>query len=257
MAPNPQTKAKDLLDFLLPHIESGDFLDDITFRIKLKEAGSIPKEADRLALTGFAYGAAGKTEEAVGYLKKSAAYGNEEDAENYLSYLAHTGFDDLMLEESVRLAQYNFSHSRNINVFARNATYAAGNAELALSFGKKVVAMTETGKAKEMEERIMNAQHDALTSFIKSSQLDTTQMKSLTDLFNDVARSRCIRVLTNKYLVDVEGTPVIISKVDCADPDVLSDMDIDLATRLAASPELQGKDLTGWFSHCDNGAKAA
>lgn len=245
MALAPQKWLNEKLESLIFHIRNRMQLDEFTLRMIVSKASKVHDEPKRLTLLGLAYGAAGQHEKAVGYFQQGVKYSGETVARNYLSYLSHTGQYFLYRDESIRLAKEKISYP--IFVRARNAAYADGDAELSLFFARKAMTMVGDMDKKELIECHVSKKNEMLNRFAEVVRMSTAEMKYLTRTIVGVAKKRDILAVSQEYYTGNDGDAAVIVDVICDDPDLLAEMDIEVATVLVIDEQLAGKSVTAWF----------
>ncbi|EPU7897970.1 hypothetical protein [Klebsiella variicola] len=246
MTPVLQKQLDDLLAVLTQHIDSGVNLDPFTLRGIVDKAEKIPDEAIKLMTLGLAYGAAGKHTEATDFFKEAVKHGGSDiAARNYLSYLSHTGQYVQYREEAVRLARIFTSFPLYIR--ARNAAYADGDGELSLFFARSAFSMMGDEQRRESMERDVKKKDAELNLFIETTALETAQITALTREVVDVARQFKVLAVSHDYYSNSDGDAAIICDILCLDEDVISDMDLEIATRLAMNDIFADKNITAWF----------
>lgn len=241
----PASKINETLEMLASFIDDKRELDAFSFRRHVSDAEKIDDEPLRLMLLALAHGAAKKHYDAINFFQEAVAYRDEIISRNYLSYLSHTGEYELYRHEAVRLARE--ITSLPLSIRARNAAYADGDGELSLFFARKAISMTGDDHQREAMESEVNERHSALTAFINATHLSTEEISVLTRTIVNVAKKHDVLAVSHEYLSGLDGDAAIMCDVLCKDDDVLSDMDIDIATELAMIPLFADKNLTAWY----------
>ncbi|MBL6345315.1 hypothetical protein JNB34_02180 [Escherichia coli] len=239
------SKLNETLEMLTSRIDEGQQLDAFTLKRVVSEAGKIPDEPVKLMVLALAYGAAHQHVEAVGFFQEAVAYRDETVARNYLSYLSHTGQYELYREEAVRLAREITSLALCIR--ARNAAYADGDGELSLFFARKALSMIGSESDRESMESDIMEKKRALDTFISVTDLSTNEINLLSRTITNVAKNYGVLAISHDYVTSPDGDAGIVCDVLCEDADMLSDMDIDVATEIAMNEIFAGKNVTAWF----------
>ncbi|MEN4198923.1 hypothetical protein [Serratia marcescens] len=245
MALAPSKWINELQDMLAHHIDSGQELDVFSYRKIVSQADKIPDDPLRLMILALASGAAGKNDDALFYFKEGVKYRDDIVARNYLSYLSHTGQYELYREEAVKLAKQMDSFPLFIR--ARNAAYASGDAELSLFFARKAMSMTGDEQVRARMECEIKVRDAMLNDFMRITNLSTEEISTLTMTVAGIARKYGVLAVAHDYYTSDDGDAAIICDVLCLDDDMISDMDIDIATELAVSDTFSDKNITAWF----------
>lgn len=236
----------ETVEILTSHIENGTILDTFTLKRAVATAERIEDDALRLMLLGLAYGASGQKDKAVGYFKAGSECGDDRIVINFLSYLSHTGQYDLYRDEAIRLAR-RYEGSPRVLRLARNASYADGDGELSLYFSRRVLAMLPEGSEKDSMQEDVNLKNAQLAAFIEATDLETSRISELTRMVANVTTKYGVLAVSHDYYTSPDGSAAIICDVICTDSDVISDMDIDIATELAMSDFYVSRNVTAWF----------
>lgn len=231
---------------LTSYIENGVELDLFSLKNAVSFAENQKDDALRLMLLGLAYGAAKQNDKAISFFSAAADCGNDIVVNNYLSYLAHTGQYGLYRDESTRLARLYENNPRVLKL-ARNASYADGDGELSLYFARRVLAMMPDGPEKDVMQGEVDLKNDQLARFIEATDLETAQISELTRMVANLTKEYDIIAISHDYYTSPDGSAAIICDVICEDSDVISDMDIDIATKLAMSEFFVDKNVTAWY----------
>ncbi|CAH6101078.1 hypothetical protein [Citrobacter koseri] len=245
MALAPLNKVNEMLEMLTSHIDERRELDTFTLKRVVTSASKVPDEPTKLMLLALAHGAAFKHEDAVGFFREAVAYRDETVARNYLSYLSHTGQYAMYRKEAVRLAKDITSLS--LFVRARNAAYADGNGELSLFFARKAITMIGDNSERERMELEVSSKSQALDRFLDATGLSTSEMSTLTLSVVAVAKKHEVLAVSHDYYTSADGDAAIICDVICDDDELISDMDIEVATELAMNGLFAEKNVTAWF----------
>ncbi|MEH5098992.1 hypothetical protein PO486_13990 [Atlantibacter hermannii] len=245
MALAPQKDINEMLGVLTHHIDNKIILDDFTLRRFIAKAEKIPDDPIKLMALGLAYGAAGQHQTAIDYFKEAVKYHDDVSARNYLSYLSHTGEYELYREEAIRMAKEIVSLPLYIK--ARNAAYADGDPELTLFFARKVLSVMGDDKERESVELEQRVKEAALKNFIDATNLKTSEISKLTRSIAHVAKKYDVLAVAQDFYTTEDGDAAVICDVLCFDANVISDMDIDVATELAMNETFSDKNITAWF----------
>ncbi|MEI7174761.1 hypothetical protein [Pectobacterium carotovorum] len=247
MIPAKPKGLKEATIQLTSHIENGVELDRFSLRSAVSFAETLEDDALRLMLLGLAYGAAKQNDKAISFFKAAADYGDDDRVViNFLSYLAHTGQCGLYRDESIRLARIYENNPRILRL-ARNASYADGNGELSLYFARRVLAMMPDGSEKDAMQEDVDLNNDQLARFIEATNLETAKISELTRMVANLAANYNVIAVSHDYYTSPDGSAAIICDVICENSDVISDMDIDIATKLATSEFFVDKNVTAWY----------
>lgn len=87
----------------------------------------------------------------------------------------------------------------------------------------------------------------ALDAFISVTDLSTNEISLLSRTIANVAKNYGVLAISHDYVASPEGDAGIVCDVLCEDADMLSDMDIDVATEIAMNEVFAGKNVTAWF----------
>lgn len=231
---------------LTSHIVNGVELDLFSLKKAVSFAEKIKDDALRLMLLGLAYGAAKQNDKAISFFSAAADCGNDIVVNNFLSYLAHTGQYGLYRDESIRLAR-RYENNHRVLTLARNASYADGDGELSLYFARRALAMMPDGPEKDVMQGEVDLKNDQLERFIEATDLETAQISELTRMVANLAAEYDVIAISHDYYTSPDGSAAIICDVTCEDSDVISDMDIDIAIKLAMSEFFVDKNVTAWY----------
>lgn len=235
----------EMLEMITFHIDTRKELDAFSLRRVVASAEKIPDYHVRQMILGLAYGAARQNDVALKLFKEAAESRDDLILRNYLSYLSHTGQHRLYGQESIRLARLTLS--RPLLIRARNASYANGDVELSLFFARKALTMVGDEAQKAKMQREVDMKNAALNEFITASQLSTEEITRLNEEIVEVANRHEILAVAHEFLTGTDGEAAVVCDVICKDEDILSDMDIEIATHLAMSDIFSNKNITAWF----------
>ncbi|EDQ2625861.1 hypothetical protein ZG05_004389 [Salmonella enterica subsp. enterica] len=245
MALAPLNKLNETLDMLTSYIDEGSKLDDFTLKRVVSSISAIPDEPTKLMVLALAYGAAHRHGDAITFFREAVEFRDETVARNYLSYLSHTGQYELYREEAVRLAR--IIPSLSLCLRARNAAYADGDGELSLFFARKAMAMLGNDSERQSMESDVMEKNQALNTFLRATQLSTNEISVLTRTVANVAKKYNVLAISNDYYTSLDGDAGVVCDVLCDDEDIISDMDIEVATELAMNEVFAVKNVTAWF----------
>ncbi|QHP58533.1 hypothetical protein [Pectobacterium carotovorum] len=231
------------------YLDNGITLDRFTLRNLMGEIKNIPNIPEKLMVTALAHGAAGSHKEAVSNFKCATKYKDELVAINYLAYLAIAGDYELYLIESVRLAREIISMELYAN--ARNATYMDGDSEISSFFAQKAILMMSGNDRKEMEDEVRKRMQK-LNSFAEVTKFSKKDISKLSNIVFGIAKKYSVNMFSCEFYTDFDGAEAaVIGDVICMDSDILSSMDIDVATEIAIDPLFSDKPITAWFRGAD------
>ncbi|QDX29565.1 hypothetical protein [Dickeya poaceiphila] len=245
MAQTQKKGFRDTTIMLISHIETGSILDAFTLKRVLSDVEKIQDEPTKLMISALAYGAAAQHEKAVSFFKEAASYRDEISAQNYLTYLGHTGHFEDYQNEAVRLGRE--INSFNLCITARNAAYADGDGELTLFFARKAISMiSDDNERNEMQMDVLNKKKQ-LEDFIEVTSLYPSELKSLSLIASTIAKNHNALATSHDYYTSDDGDAAIICNVLCDDAEKLANMDIDIAIALATNDSFASKNLTAWY----------
>lgn len=237
---------KEAITELTLHIENGTQLDPFTLKSKVAFAEKLSDQAMKFMLLGLSYGAAKQNDKAVKFFKIGSEYGDDRVVVNFLTYLSHTGQYDLYRDESIRLVRF-YQNNPRILLLARNASYADGDASLALSFAHRLLTMLPDGPMKDASQEDVEMRDAQLAKFIDATDIEASRIKELTRMVANMTAKYGVIAISHDYYTSPDGSAAIVCDVICDDSDVISDMDIDIATELAMSEYFVDKNVTAWY----------
>jgi len=241
----PQSEATKIHEHLISYIESGEKMDSFTLKGTISKADKISDEPLRLMLIGLAYGAAQEHEKAVIYFQEGISYGNDMVAQNFLSYLSHTGNYEQYRNEAIKLGR--ILNSVPITLLARNAAYSDGDSELSLFFARKALSMIGDEKERKKMEYEVNYKNEKLNKFQNITKLSTNDIKELSRRITEIAKKHNVIAFHQDYYTSQDGDAAVICDVLCTDSEVIAEMDIDVAVEFVTSEILNGKNVTAWY----------
>ena len=103
------------------------------------------------------------------------------------------------------------------------------------------------GPEKDVMKREVDLKNDQLARFIEATDLETAQISELTRMVAYLTAEYDVITISHDYYTSPDGSAAIICDVICEDSDVISDMDIDIATKLAMSELFVDKNVTAWY----------
>lgn len=234
---------QEILATLTSYIDSGQTLDPFSFKKFLTQAERIPDEANKLMVLALAHGAAGSSENAIGYFLQAVEFKDDIIARNFLVYLARTGHLELYNTEAVRLAKAYESYPLSIR--ARNVAYSQGDGQLALFFSRKAISMRPENK--DLLEGESAYRLEKLDKFHDITKMSTLEISELAMMINNIAKNHGVMIISNEFYTSGDNDAAIICDVVCDDPDILSDMDIEVATEIAIDERFSAIPATAWF----------
>ena len=214
----PQKRAIEKLGLVFNHIDNLTKLDRFTFEQMLKDSEYLDDEPTMYMVKALAYGAYQDNQNALKYFDIAMKYGDISVAKNYITYLTKTLQFKLSYKKSIELA--NKYDNQYLTFVARNIAYSFADIKNSSLLTEKLVKLHGNVNLDQYPYLDFSQPLTELEVFMKSSEFYTSSDN------NDFA---------------------VIVSVTTSDPDVLSDMDIEIACALAENNDLSDKNVTAWF----------
>lgn len=243
----PKPIDSELQDELTSFLLSGKELDLFTLKKYLHKAESIDRYDIRHMIIGLAYGAAKKYDKANESFKIALQSNNERVQINYFAYLTNSNQIKKYIEDSYKIiGSISAQIIRMISVPS------------AIFFGDRNAAKIELEKLlKNPPLQNFNYQHiiDQYEYFANNFG-DFMAIANMTDYdfnwFNNQILDVCERLratpLSTQHYVDrSHGEIAFITTVSTRDPEVIANMDFELAMLIAENDSFLERGITGWF----------
>ncbi|MBN5198750.1 hypothetical protein JY494_04420 [Serratia marcescens] len=245
MTPNPQSKSGEIQDTLTDYINRGERIDQFTFIRVMKDIKLLPDTVSVIMCTALAYGADKQFELAKDWFIEGLQYGDVQLARNYLAFLARTSHNELHKKEALRLG-YIFKEP-NILWLASSAAILAGDDERVSEFSERHASLYDGEEAREiLQDGEMSA--SIINRFKSLSGLTSPEIDRISDVMAGIATRYNLGMIGADYYLDECGIDsAYVGMIHGNDPDVISDMNLDLAFALAENELLDGKKATAWF----------
>ncbi|QXO41640.1 hypothetical protein JA116_13305 [Morganella morganii] len=246
MGASPKAKTQEILGLLTSYINTGEKIDQFTFVRLLHEAKRLPDEVHQIVCTALVYGANKESEKAIKIFSDGLELHRSVFlATNYLAFLARTGHNNLHTCESIKLAGI-YDTDRSLQLLAVGSAFLSGN-EVALSrFAERLYKLSNEDQIAGIWE--LSVWSNKIESFRDASGLSPSELTELTQLMGGLATEFNQPIVSADYYIDNHGTDsAYVTHVLHDDPEIISDMNIELAMRLAVSGLMDNKKATAWF----------
>lgn len=246
-APAQPKTIDEVIEILKVSIDSGEPIDPFTYK-KYESIGlNVASYSEKFQFFGFLYGSVRREQEAIDNFRKAASFGNITAARNYLAYLAKTRNYDLYHEEVFRLATE--LPDTTLCIRARNTAYSFGDIDKADFFVNKAIAMTREDSHRESLRKENQEQRELIEKFMGISGLSKEDLLDFNLLVVNLTRKYQVNAISHDFYCGVDGNEAaVICEVVCQDPEILSALDIDIATEIATNSHYCSKNITAWFS---------
>lgn len=233
---------------LFTYIETGAILEPFKVQRAIKDAQKIDDHFTSMMIIGLAHAAGGEHEIAASYLKEASESNRENIYLNYITYLEKTFQYDAHISALKDMAKKN--NHLIVNWVAKNRCLSLAEFSQAEFFLERVLELVDNDKQELKEKYIADFRSEVsnIEKFMSKSVLSEEEIKAAAKIAFEVAREH--NVLFSSHEFDVGGDdecPAFIFNAYSLDSSVLSDMDIELATRLATDTRLADKDFTAWY----------
>lgn len=247
----PEKRAIEKLSIIFNCIDTLTKLDRFTFEQVLKDIEYLEDESDRLMVKALAYGAYQDNENALKYFDIAMKYGDVNVAKNYITYITKTLQYNLSYSESIDIA--NKYDNAYLTFMARNIAYSFADIKNSSLLAEKLVKLHGEADLNEYPYLDFSQPLAELEVFMKSGNISESEARWIIEKANEIATSRKVRCLSSEFYASSDNNDfAIILAVTTNDPDIISDMDIEIACMLAENSAFSDKNITAWFRHNEN-----
>ncbi|MTC24928.1 MULTISPECIES: hypothetical protein [unclassified Providencia] len=243
----PQKRAIEKLNLILNCIDRLEKLDRFTFQQILKDSEFVEDESIMYMIKALAYGAYQDNENALKYFKIALEYENISVAKNYIAYLAKTLQFNLIYQESIDIA--NKYDNQYLAFMARNIAYSFADIKNSSQLAEKLVRLHNTDVNVDKFPYLDFSQPLAeLEDFMKSGDISERDARWIVEKASEVAANRKVRCVSTEFYTSSDKNDfAVILCVTTSDPDIISDMDIEIACALAENSIFSERNITAWF----------
>ncbi|EOX9504191.1 TPA: hypothetical protein MC588_004404 [Citrobacter amalonaticus] len=243
--PQLALKANEISNELVDILANKTELTEMQFYRYIKDIEKLHDNSSEDYLKALANAAYGRKDAAVAFFEESLKQNNSLIAQNYIVYLNDYGTYTEVYEAVERLVDRFYTptmvdHAWETNLFT-------GHIDKAIFYVEKLINMVDEKEADMLKNLAANA--------LKQSRLFKRTTGISDHEFQDIAK-RVVDVMDNHkvspiaisfYAVPEEKTSSYVMSVNTLNPDVLSDMNLDIAFSLAENDGLIGKPFSVWF----------
>lgn len=243
--PQLALKANEISSELIDILASKTQISEMQYYRYLKDIEKLRDSSSEDYLKALANGAYGKKDAAVAFFEEAAKQGGELVAQNYIVYLSDYGtyreVQDVVNRFAGRyISRTMFGHAWETNLFM-------GDIDAALYFAERLISIADEKEAEMVTDRAASALAQT-TQFKQFSGVSDDEFKDIANRVVDVMDSHGVSpVALSFFSIPEEQTSSYVMTVDTVDPDVLSDMNLDIAFSLAENDSLIGKPFSVWF----------
>ncbi|MFP1871944.1 tetratricopeptide repeat protein [Lonsdalea quercina] len=254
--PQLALKANEISDELVDILATKTSITEMQFFRYLRDIEKLRDSASEDYLKALANGAFGRKDEAVAFFEEALKQNNALIAENFIVYLNDYGSFREVDEAVNRLVEH--FHSPTMLNHAWEANLFMGRISKALYYAEKLRRMSCEKEA----ELMMNLASSALeqsTCFQQATGLTDFELEDIADRAVDVMTNYKVNPVALYFcFVLEEKTSSYIMQVNTTDPEVLSDMNLDIAFSLAENESFIGKPFSVWFEgHSEDTTRAS
>ncbi|MDW7792426.1 hypothetical protein R4E92_18770 [Morganella morganii] len=247
----PKKRAIEKLSTIFKCIDTLTKLDRFTFEQMLKDAEYLEDESVIYMVKALAYGAYQDNENALKYFDIAMRYGNIDVAKNYITYITKTLQYKLSYSESIDIA--NKYDNKYLTFMARNIAYSFADIKNSSLLTEKLVRLHGGVDLKEYPYLDFSQPLTELEVFMKSGNISELEARWIVEKANEVATNKKVRCLSSEFYSSSDNNDfAVILAVTTDDPDIISDMDIEIACILAENSTFSDKNVTAWFRHNEN-----
>ncbi|HCA0685134.1 TPA: hypothetical protein MNM99_003593 [Citrobacter freundii] len=243
--PQPALKANEISSELIDILASKTKISEMQFYRYIKDIERLKDSASEDYLKALANGAYGRKDTAVAFFEEAIKQKNVVIAQNFVVYLNDYGTYREVHDAANRLvAHFNnptmLSHAWETNLFM-------GNVDKALYYAERLIGMMDEKEA-EMVKHLAATALAETTLFKRTTGISDIELQDIASRVIDVIDSYKVSPLALAfYSVPEEKTSSYVMTVDTLDPDILSDMNLEIAFSLAENEDLIGKPFSVWF----------
>ncbi|EKN4195068.1 TPA: hypothetical protein ACV98Q_000733 [Yersinia enterocolitica] len=244
--PQAIPKSVELTNELIDVLASDQTLSEMSFRRYVKLIERLNDFSSHDFLLALANAAYNRVDDALEYFRMAMQKSpNSVVAGNYLAFVNKSCS---LFEVAALSAKFSSSYGFIDFYFtAYQSNLFIGQFEQASYFAKKFIKVSERKEAERMQHVIASAEL-RLDEFKKLANLTDAQYKLIAETAVHVMESHNQRVSALSFsTVKEENANAYILLVKCHDPEVISDMNMDLAFSLADHEELYDKNFSAWF----------
>ncbi|WP_227720565.1 hypothetical protein [Yersinia proxima] len=250
----PLEKHVEINDELLDRLRIGDLLSEMEFFRYIKVIDSINDLPVQSYLYAMAYAAYGKKDKAIPFFEEALKYKVDIAPNNYVAYLNNYGTFSEVKDVATRAARV--IADKSLCFTAYQSCIFSGDLECAKFFAERYIKITDVNDAEEM--RLDFSQVMAQISYFKERVgLSNDDFQSIAETVISVAEEYQKKMLGIDFHTIIEECSysyVVILK--CNEPEILADMNIELAFSLADKDQLTDKRFSAWFKGLTGGENA-
>lgn len=240
-APKSNQISNELIDILV----SKQSLTEMQFYRYIKDIEKLKDSQSESYLKALANGAYGRRDTAIAFFEEALQQNSDVIAQNYIVYVNDYGSYKQLSELVNRLVkQYR---SPRMLGFAWETNLFNGDINKALHFAEKFIRSAEEKEAEKMKDVAATALAET-TVFKKISGVTDDDFMDIAQRVITTADSHNVNPMTLRFFsIPEENTSSYVMKVNTSNPDILSDMNLDIAFSLAENDNLIGKKFSVWF----------
>lgn len=252
--PQPQEKHIEINSELTDRLSSKNYLSEMEFFRYMRTIDSLKNVGIQSYLYALLYAAYEDKAKAISFFEESLTYGIDIAPNNYIAYLNTHGCFSEVKEVSTRLGR--IIPDKSICYTAFQCSLLSGDREGALFFYSRFNKMVDSDEAKDMANRLAEAEH-LMQDFKEKVGLSDREFQLLAETTISVMEDHGKNLDGVGYhTFPEERSYSYILMVNCSNPEKIADMNIDLAFALADKEELTGKLFSAWFKGVTGGDNA-
>ncbi|SQJ22129.1 Uncharacterised protein [Serratia rubidaea] len=242
MSSQPKAKTSDLHHKLVGYIDSGEIPDVGVIEEILRDASYL-LEPERSYIRAMVHVAKRDHSGAMQFFEQSLRYDDVRVALNYLAYLGTSAHNYTHRLEIYRLEE--LYHNSTMRRIARNASYGIGDSRRVRQYTLKMAALLDG----EQKQRMMSegeAMMQRIQDFKELTSLTQKDVEDLCDTAEGLANAQNVNCIGVSYFIDTHGDCAYIIDAETEDPEILSELNFELACVLADEKYID-KAFTSWF----------
>lgn len=242
----PIPKTSELLGTLTTYIDAGESASEWDLALIRREIDRIDEPVAKAMLTALCFGAAKKESHAIEAFEDAIRrFRDSTVALNYSTYLKHIKLFTEYSKVSYRLAE-EFDIPELVDN-AYDAALISADLEKIAFFSRRLLKYYPEEREGEIMARA-NLVADSLCQIEKDIGVNSREINEISERCISIA-SKYRRQIVCSGVYHIDSQVDVIFYVNEDDPDVLADMNLDLAMSLAESEKLITLPVTAWFRH--------
>lgn len=243
----PKPIADELQDELTSFISEGDVMDRFTLKKYLDKAADIPEYDIRHMINGLSYAASGLFDKANESFRVALQSNNSRVQRNYFAYLNTTKQVKKYIEESYKII--GRITAPVIHIVSVNSAIFFGDVDAAKA---ELDALLKSRPLQNFNYEHIISQYDYFLhnfgDFMSIGKMTKNDFEWMNSQILEVCEKLKAIPLSTQHYIDKECNEIaFITTIATKDPELLANLDFELAMMISENDSFLERGITGWF----------